>query len=91
MADPPPGGRPSFTEYVSAPMPPKRLALLTKRFQGASIADNPLKATIKIADLPSYVSEKLELFDADGDGNISIDEILQAGAEVEHLRYKARH
>jgi hypothetical protein len=45
---------------------------------------------IKISDLPDYVSEKLSQFDVDGDGLISIDEILQKGAEVEHLKYKAR-
>ena len=46
--------------------------------------------SIRIADLPEHVAKKLSEFDANGDGEISIEEILTAGAEVEHLRYKAR-
>lgn len=73
-------------DVTETPKPMGRLTLLTKRLRG--VPQEP--ATIKISDLPDYVSQKLAQFDLDGDGLISIDEILQKGAEVEHLKYKAR-
>lgn len=45
---------------------------------------------INLADLPSYAAEKLAEFDTDGDGMLSVEEILRKGGEMELLRFKVR-
>ena len=72
------------------PEPGSRLSSLLSQRLRTGTASVELKDAFKISDLPEYVGAKLAHFDVDGDGMISIEEILQAGAEVEHLRYKAR-
>ncbi len=39
--------------------------------------------SIPLASLPEYVQEKLTAFDTDGDGFITLAEILRHGAELE--------
>ena len=41
---------------------------------------------ITLASLPEYVQEKLKAFDVDGDGFISLAEILRHGAELEQSK-----
>ena len=70
--------------------PPGLLAALSRPSKRLSMPPASKQDAIRIADLPAYVSEKLAQFDLDGDGLITVDEILHKGAEVEHLHYKAR-
>ena len=46
---------------------------------------------IPLASLPEYVQEKLAAFDKDGDGNISLAEILHHGAELERTKQSVAH
>ena len=76
-------------EDPEAPSPVGRVShLMSVRLLG--VKEPRVNDSIRIADLPNHVAKKLAQFDADGDGEISIEEILTAGAEVEHLRYKVR-
>ena len=40
--------------------------------------------SIPLENLPKFVQERLAAFDTDGDGTISLAEILRHGAELEH-------
>jgi hypothetical protein len=48
------------------------------------------EVNIPLAHLDPFVQEKLKAFDVDGDGFISMAEILRHGGELEQSRQKAR-
>ena len=59
---------------------------LEREEAGATPRSSKAHADVRIplASLPPYVQEQLATFDADGDGVISLAEILRHGAELEH-------
>ena len=57
-----------------------RVASLRKQSRAPPEED----VSIPLENLPKYVQEKLAAFDSDGDGIITLSEILRHGAELEH-------
>lgn len=60
------------------------------RAASVDLSDQAIQTTIRLTDLPPHVAAGLAEFDKDGDGLLSVEEILIKGAEMEHLRNKAR-
>ena len=60
------------------------------RAASVDLSDQAIQTTIRLSDLPPHVAAGLAEFDKDGDGFLSVEEILVKGAEMEHLRNKAR-